>query len=81
MERRVTDRNCRRVGTSSAKLEETFHMLEETNRKLDRRNGVLEKLAKTDPLTGLLNRRAIEDVACFELKTAARVITAPWRLG
>lgn len=46
--------------------------LEETNRLLQQRTRELERLALTDPLTGLLNRRAMEESASFELKRHKR---------
>jgi diguanylate cyclase len=46
--------------------------LEEANRLLQQRSRELERLALTDPLTGLLNRRAMEESAGFELKRHKR---------
>jgi diguanylate cyclase (GGDEF)-like protein len=46
--------------------------LEEANHVLDQRARELERLAVTDPLTGLLNRRAMDELARFELKRHAR---------
>jgi diguanylate cyclase (GGDEF)-like protein len=46
--------------------------LEEANHLLQQRTLELERLALTDPLTGLLNRRAMEEGARFELKRHAR---------
>jgi diguanylate cyclase len=46
--------------------------LEEVNRLLQQRGRELERLALTDPLTGLLNRRAIDDVARNEIRRHAR---------
>jgi len=46
--------------------------LEEANVQLQRALAEMEKLALSDPLTGLLNRRAIEDVAVAELRRHAR---------
>jgi diguanylate cyclase (GGDEF)-like protein len=42
--------------------------LEEANALLQQRTRELERLALTDPLTGLFNRRAVEELARFELK-------------
>jgi diguanylate cyclase (GGDEF)-like protein len=46
--------------------------LEEANQTLAQRARELERLAVTDPLTGLLNRRAMDELARFELKRHAR---------
>jgi diguanylate cyclase (GGDEF)-like protein len=51
---------------------ERTHELEEANVQLHRALTEMEKLALTDPLTGLLNRRAIEDIAAAELRRHAR---------
>jgi diguanylate cyclase (GGDEF)-like protein len=42
--------------------------LEEANLLLQQRTRELERLALTDPLTGLFNRRAVDELARFELK-------------
>ncbi len=57
LEQRVRDR--------TRELEEANHLLQQHMHKL-------EMLALTDPLTGLLNRRAIDDVARKELHRHAR---------
>jgi diguanylate cyclase (GGDEF)-like protein len=58
------------------KLEERVHErtreLEEANHLLQQHAHKLEMLALTDPLTGLLNRRAIDDVAAKEIQRHAR---------
>jgi diguanylate cyclase (GGDEF)-like protein len=46
--------------------------LEEANLLLEQRARELERLALTDPLTGLFNRRALDELARFELKRHAR---------
>jgi diguanylate cyclase (GGDEF)-like protein len=46
--------------------------LEDANVQLQRALAEMEKLALTDPLTGMLNRRAIEDIAASELRRHAR---------
>lgn len=46
--------------------------LQEANQKLEQRNLEMERLAMTDPLTGLLNRRAIDQVAQAEIKRRNR---------
>jgi diguanylate cyclase (GGDEF)-like protein len=65
LEERVTDR--------TGELQEANHLLQQRTREL-------EMLALTDPLTGLLNRRAIDDVARSELKRHARY-RSPLALG
>jgi diguanylate cyclase len=57
LERRVADRT---------------RQLEEANRLLQERSVELERLALTDVLTGLQNRRAMDDMARFEFKRHAR---------
>ncbi len=51
---------------------ERTRALQEANQLLEQRARELEHLALTDPLTGLLNRRAMEELARFELKRHAR---------
>jgi diguanylate cyclase len=46
--------------------------LEEANQLLEQRARELERLALTDPLTGLFNRRAMDELARFELKRHSR---------
>jgi diguanylate cyclase (GGDEF)-like protein len=46
--------------------------LEEANHRLLLRTRELEQMAMTDPLTGLFTRRAIEDLAHFEIKRHVR---------
>jgi diguanylate cyclase (GGDEF)-like protein len=50
--------------------------LEEAQAQLFRRKRELERLALNDPLTGLLNRRPVEELARFEMKRHARYPTA-----
>jgi len=54
-----------RVRERTRELEETNHLLQQHAHKL-------EMLALTDPLTGLLNRRAIDEVAHREIQRHAR---------
>jgi diguanylate cyclase (GGDEF)-like protein len=65
LERRVTERT---------------QELEEANQLLEQRARELERLALTDPLTSLLNRRAMDELARFELKRHARY-PSPLALG
>jgi diguanylate cyclase (GGDEF)-like protein len=51
-----------------ARVRQRTHELEEANRQLRQKTRVLERLALTDPLTGLPNRRAIDRLAKAELK-------------
>ena len=46
--------------------------ISELNRELDAKSRKLEEAARTDPLTGLPNRRAIEEWATKQLRGAAR---------
>jgi diguanylate cyclase (GGDEF)-like protein len=63
----------RRVDERTRELKESNHLLEQRSREL-------ERLALTDPLTGLFNRRAMEELARFELKRHARY-PSPLTLG
>src|SRR5262249_56341303 len=54
-----------RVRERTRELEEANHLLQQHSHKL-------EMLALTDPLTGLLNRRAIDDVARKEVQRLTR---------
>jgi diguanylate cyclase (GGDEF)-like protein len=54
--------------------------LEDANQLLEQRARELERLALTDPLTGLFNRRAMDELARFELKRHARY-PSPLALG
>jgi diguanylate cyclase len=62
-----------RVAERTRELQESNHLLEQRSREL-------ERLALTDPLTGLFNRRAMEELARFELKRHARY-PSPLTLG
>jgi diguanylate cyclase (GGDEF)-like protein len=54
--------------------------LEEANRELEQKNKMLEKLALTDPLTGLPNRRAMDRLTERELRRRDRY-PSPLALG
>lgn len=49
------------------------HELEHALAQLQQANLILEKMAATDPLTGLANRRAIDDTARKELQRCTRI--------
>jgi diguanylate cyclase (GGDEF)-like protein len=54
------------------RVQERTRELQEANGLLEQRARELERLALTDPLTGLFNRRALDELARFELKRHAR---------
>jgi diguanylate cyclase (GGDEF)-like protein len=54
------------------RVQQRTRELEEANRQLHQRNVMLEKLALTDELTGLPNRRAIEQILQSEHRRRAR---------
>jgi diguanylate cyclase (GGDEF)-like protein len=71
LEARVAERT-RELEVANRLLQQRTHELEEANHLLQQRTRELERLALTDPLTCLANRRAIEELANFELKRHAR---------
>jgi diguanylate cyclase (GGDEF)-like protein len=58
------------------RVQERTRELEEANHLLQQRNQMLEKLALTDPLTGLPNRRAMDRLAESEIRRRARYPSA-----
>jgi diguanylate cyclase (GGDEF)-like protein len=71
LEARVAVRT-RELEQANELLQERTRELEEANHLLQQRSRELEMLALTDPLTGLLNRRAIDDAAKAEVKRHLR---------
>lgn len=67
------------LGLEQRVLERT-QRLEQVNHDLQQKNSMLEKLALTDPLTGLPNRRAIERLAESEIRRRGRY-PSPLALG
>ncbi len=61
--------------------QELERRVQERTQELERRTRELEKLAMTDSLTGLLNRRAIDNLAVRELKRHARYSSSPLAIG
>ena len=70
----------KRVQERTQELERANRLLEAANRQLQQTNAMLEKLALTDELTGLPNRRAIEQLLQAELRRRARY-PSPLALG
>jgi diguanylate cyclase (GGDEF)-like protein len=62
------------------RVEDRTHKLQEANHELQQKNLMLEKLALTDPLTSLPNRRAIDRLAEAEIRRRARY-PSPLALG
>jgi diguanylate cyclase (GGDEF)-like protein len=54
------------------RVQQRTRELEEANHELEQKNKMLEKLALTDPLTGLSNRRAMDRLAERELRRRDR---------
>jgi diguanylate cyclase (GGDEF)-like protein len=62
-------------------MEELKRLNLELEERVKQRTRELEMLAMTDPLTGLLNRRAIDNVACNELRRQSRYSGSPLAIG
>ncbi|GBD36429.1 Hydrogenase transcriptional regulatory protein hupR1 [bacterium HR36] len=62
----------KRVRERTEELERANRLLEAANRQLQQTNAMLEKLALTDELTGLPNRRAMEQILHAELRRRTR---------
>lgn len=65
-----------RVADRTAQLDQRSRELEDSNHELEQKNKMLEKLALTDPLTGLPNRRAMDRLAERELRRRDRYPSA-----
>jgi diguanylate cyclase (GGDEF)-like protein len=79
LEQRVHERT-RALKEANGLLEKQTQELEAANALLQQRSRELETLALHDPLTDLLNRRAIDDAARSEIKRRARY-RSPLALG
>lgn len=69
-----------RVAERTRQLDSRKRELEDLNHELEQKNKMLEKLALTDPLTGLPNRRAMDRLAERELRRRERY-PSPMALG
>lgn len=78
--RKLTDDLERRVKERTEQLEAKTRELQSTLHELEQKNHILEKMALTDALTGLPNRRAIDLIARKELLRRTRT-PAPLAVG
>ncbi len=69
---RLLEELCRLNNELEQRVRKRTRELEETNHQLQQQNGMLQKLALTDPLTGLPNRRAMDRLVKAELRRRAR---------
>ncbi len=74
--RNITQELELRVAERTHQLDLRTRELEESNHELEQKNKMLEKLALTDPLTGLSNRRAMDRLAERELRRRDRYPSA-----
>ncbi|MBY0459795.1 MAG: diguanylate cyclase, partial [Gemmataceae bacterium] len=78
LEQRVQERTeelrqtVRELQQRTAEREEAMRQLEEAMRELQKAKDLAERLARTDPLTGLPNRRAIDELARGEIHRRER---------
>lgn len=70
--RRLTQELEQRVAERTQQLDKRKQELEDLNHELEQKNQMLEKLALTDPLTNLSNRRAMDRLAERELRRRDR---------
>jgi diguanylate cyclase (GGDEF)-like protein len=70
--RRLNQELEQRVKEQTKELVERAKELEDANRQLGQRNSMLRRMALTDPLTGVPNRRMIDRLAKRELARRAR---------
>jgi diguanylate cyclase len=79
LEQRVAERT-HALEEANRLLQQRSHELETANQELKKHTNELKILVLTDPLTGLFNRRAMDDLVRFEVKRHARY-PSPLSLG
>ena len=79
LEQRVAERT-RALAETNQLLQQRSQELEVANQELKKHTNELKILVLTDPLTGLFNRRAMDDLVRFEVKRHARY-PSPLSLG